>query len=226
MATRATLEKLEVLLESFLDRAVNLKEHRLQVLDGINRLDDIARTDTSTDRLTDSLGDWFAEHRNWLNASVLRPADVNRISNILAKIREEIPVDDDSSPAARKIRAEIVRWQEPARELEDKSSGGMPQKLVLKRPPEYLVPDTSEDAITRFSKSLSRTQALFADFSGNKKHILSALDDSLRSALVQRNKDALILSAYMIYFLKLHGYKVEPFVRRLKDAERGIKENG
>lgn len=229
MANQQTLQRLESLLESFLDRAVVLKEDRLHVLDGINRLDDIARTDIgSSDRLTDRLGDWFADHRNWLNSNVLRPADVNRISGILTNIRKEMPTDEEASPAARKIRAEIVRWQEPAREMEAETTSS-PRKVVLKRSPEAPTPPpptSDEDAISRFGKVLERMQALFSDFSGNKKHILSALDDSLKSARVQRNKEALLLSAFMIYFLKLHGYKVEPFVKRLKDAERGVKENG
>lgn len=227
MAKQETLTRLEQLLESFLDRAVSLKEERLRVIDGINRLDDIARSDiTSPDRLTDRLGDWFADHRNWLNSSALRPSDVSRIGTILANIRREMPADDDASPAARKIRAEIVRWQEPVREMEETKATTTP-RLVLKRPAETAPKVVEqEDAITRFGKLLDRMSALFADFSGNKKHILSALDDSLRAALLQRNKDALLLSAYMIYFLRLHGYKVEPFVKRLKDAERGIKESG
>ncbi len=227
MAKQETLTRLEQLLESFLDRAVSLKEERLRVIDGINRLDDIARSDiTSPDRLTDRLGDWFADHRNWLNSSALRPSDVSRIGTILANIRREMPADDDASPAARKIRAEIVRWQEPVREMEETKATTTP-RLVLRRPAETAPKVVEqEDAITRFGKLLDRMSALFADFSGNKKHILSALDDSLRAALLQRNKDALLLSAYMIYFLRLHGYKVEPFVKRLKDAERGIKESG
>ena len=50
-----TLKALEVVLESFLSRAVALKEERLQVLEGINRLDDIARGVHLGDDATDEI---------------------------------------------------------------------------------------------------------------------------------------------------------------------------
>jgi hypothetical protein len=57
-----------------------------------------------------------------------------------------------------------------------------------------------------------------------RKHIMSALDDLLKSAYLQQNEQALLLSAFVIYYLRQKGYKVEPFVKRLKAAESLIRQ--
>ena len=60
---------------------------------------------------------------------------------------------------------------------------------------------------------------LHADLSVGKGHLLSVLDDALKKATLQDNEEALLLSAFMIYCLKQNGYKVEPYVKRLREAE-------
>ena len=57
-----TLKSLEVVLESFLHRVVELKGERLTVLEGISRLDDIARQESTEKDFSTEVGDWFAEH--------------------------------------------------------------------------------------------------------------------------------------------------------------------
>ncbi|MDF1544664.1 MAG: hypothetical protein P1R58_06130 [bacterium] len=215
MKTDFSLRSLEGLLEAFLERMVHLKHRRLGVLGGINRLDDIARQN-DPDEIADEVGDWFAEHNQWLTESVLKPADIDRIGKILGEINGHISAEASSSPAARKVVQEIGRWQE--------KSGARSSKLVLKRGAETTEDSEEMDTISLFGSSFERCAALFADFSGGKKHLLSVLDDSLKSAVVQKNKQALLLSAYLIYYLKLNGYIVDPFVKRLKAAERLHKE--
>ncbi|MEW6050639.1 MAG: hypothetical protein AB1644_06210 [Candidatus Zixiibacteriota bacterium] len=214
-----TLKSLEIVLESFLERAVNLKEERLRVLDGINRLDDIALGFLGGKDLTDDIGGWFAEHTQWLNESGLRPADRNRIGEILGSIKSELHSDPEVSPAQSKIRGEIERWNETV------SKGT--QKLVLKRgpeaPPVAPIHPPDADSITLFANTLTRLAGIFSDHAMLRQHIMSILDDMLRSAKLQQNKDALLLSAFMIYYLKQNNYKVEPYVKRLKEAEAGIR---
>ena len=53
---------------------------------------------------------------------------------------------------------------------------------------------------------------------------MSVLDEALKSAELQKNKEALILSAFIIYYLKTGGYMVDPYVMRLKQAERKLEE--
>lgn len=211
-----TLTSLESLLESFLDKAVALKEDRLRVLDGINRLDDIARGFSTGADFTDEMGGWLAQHSEWLKSPGLRPADQNRIREILVSIKHELQQGTEVTPARVKISHEIDRIS---------GTSGLPrqdqrsdQKLVLKRGAEQ-IKAAEEDTITLYANILTRLQAMFHDMSANKAHILTLLDDALKSARYQQNKDALLLSASIIYYLKLNRYKVDPYVKRLKEAE-------
>ena len=217
MSRTETLKRLEQTLESFLDRAVFVKADRIRVLGGINRLDDIARKAVTGDDPTDLMGGWFAEHNRLLNSEALTTAEHNRISDILGEIRREIRVNDQSSPAVNKIASEIDKW----RQL--KPTG---VKLVLKRGPEVAETAVEEPTIAKFHSELDKIVAMFADSSVGKKHLISVLDDTLKKATLQKSRDALILSGLLIYYLKLSGYKVDPFVKRLKDAELIQKQDG
>lgn len=221
MSRTETLRELENLLETFLGRVVQLKERRLEVLGGINRIDDIARGFKAGQDLTDTAGQWFAEHRRWLAEGALRATDRVRIGEILDHIREELRVTGPDSPAVAKISQEIERWQT--------SGGRQGRRIVLERKPERPTPkprETEPDSIARFDTDLEHLLLRFRDFAGPKEHLLSVLDDTLRSAEIQANKEALILSALIIYYLKQENYKVEPYVRRLKQAEKTVRERG
>ncbi len=232
MSQKEVLKSLEGVLESFLDRVVAHKQPRLQVLEGINRLDDIARMSGDSFEITDRIGQWFAGNNRLLSESRLRSADINRISTILDEIKGRLDLGDDAPPAVHKISSEIERWNRTTHPAPPEAPAA-PHKhrpaIVLRRgpesaPPKPPLPGIDEvDSIERFRRALKRSSDLFEDFAGNKKHVLSALDDALTSATVQKNKDALILSAFVIYYLKQVGYKVEPFVQRLKKAEELIK---
>lgn len=211
MSELETLRKLEAKLESFLEQAVFVKQDRVVALDGINRLDDIARKVLGGDDPTDEIGRWFAENNRLLAENRFTPAEHSRISGILGEIRRELRVNENSSPAVYKIAGEIERWRS--------GSKTAPVKLVLKKPAETVDESGAEPTIAKFTSELEKLTAKFSDLSAGKKHLLSVLDDSLKSATLQRNPDALILSGLLIYYLKLRGYKVEPFVKRLKEAE-------
>ena len=213
MSRQESLKSLESLLEGFLERVVEAKEERLSVLEGINRLDDIARQSSRGADVTDEVGDWFARHNRWLTDASLKTADIERINNILGQFKKELRPGTESSPAEDKIHREIDRWGEV--------STKQTQTLVLKRGPEVKAPPKAggEDTIALFDNKLSRLTAVFKDYAGGKQHILSVADDLLKAAKVQGNKEALILSAFIIYYLKQNGYKVEPYVKKLKEAE-------
>ena len=198
MSTAAALTSLEKLLESFLERAVAAKQERLSVLGGLSDLDDLARSASDGSDITENLSDWFAEHNRMLDQERLRPADLSRIGDILGSLREELDPTGPAPPAVAKVRAEIVRWQEIGR-----AAGA---KLVLKRGPEPQR-ESQEDSIGLIDRELREVVRLFEDLVGNKKHVLSVLDDCLSRAREQKNRHALLLSAFIIYSLKQRRYK-------------------
>ncbi len=220
MTQTASLQSLESLLETFLDRVVFLKEKKLHVLDGINRLDDIGLSAIQGEDVTENIGNWFAVHNKWLTDRTLKDVELNRITGMLSKIKREIKIDENSSMAEQKIASEIDRWN-------NKKEHTAPI-LTLKRKPETTIPktasDTTLDSISLFVRRLSKMTALFMDYSNSKNHILSVLEDLLQKSSTETNKDALILSAFIIYYLKQNGYKVEPYVKKLKEAETLYKK--
>lgn len=216
MSKYYALKSLEGLLEAFLDKVVLLKAERLQVLEGVNRLDDIARMSGGGGDVTDEIGEWFASHNQWLNEDVLKTGDAGRIGKILTEIKNGLTVSPGDSAASRKIESEINRWSEMA--------GAGESRLTLRHEPEQKI-DAEIDSMVMFDNALEGAHDLYRDLQGGKQHVLSVLDDALRRAVLQKNKQALILSAFMIYYLKHNGYLVEPFVKRLKEAERIQKED-
>jgi hypothetical protein len=216
LSRQQTLKSLQAVLEDFLDRAVAAKRQRLTVPEGIDRLDDIAGRLSQGADVTDEVGDWFARHNWWLTDTSLENGEIERINSILGRFKGKLRSGPDSSPAEDKIHAEIDRWREAGEKLT--------QKLVLKRGPEIAMPELAGDAdtIAMFDKKLTRLTAVFKDYCQGKKHILSVADDLLKAAHLQGNKEALILSAFIIYYLKQNGYKVEPYVKKLREAETAL----
>ncbi|MDH3890662.1 MAG: hypothetical protein OEV49_06225 [candidate division Zixibacteria bacterium] len=207
-----SLRTLEKTLESFLDRALAQKEKRLSVLDGINRLDEIARDDSGAST-AEAVGNWFARHNQQLKQGDLKSADIDRIGGILKHIKSRL--SDSSTPETAKLTSEIDRWDQVAKKPSS--------SITLKRPPESQT--TDDDSISLFGKTMARTSGLFLGKAKGRKHLLSILDESLNTAALQKNREALLLSGFIIYYLKIGGYKVEPFVKRLKEAEQIQKES-
>ncbi len=237
MSRTDTLKSLEIVVESFLDRAVRFKENRLKIIGGINRLDDIARLcgepDSAADSdLTDRVGAWFAEHSSWIEDQALRPGDRDRIGQILSGISQDLVASEDDSPADRKIAAEVDRWQNRLSDqptVPKQATAAAGRKIVLRKGPESLdeagVHPSGEDSIGLFTASLKTITGIFTDLAASRQHLMSILDDTLKSAALQENREALLLSALIVYYLKQNGYIVEPFVRRLKEAERLLQGN-
>ena len=217
-----TLKSLEVVLESFLHRVVELKGERLTVLEGINRLDDIARQESTETDFSTEVGDWFAEHNEWLTEKTISPADASRISEILGEIKDGLKTSPEKSQETEKVSSEIERWQDTLKSEPGKLDSRL-QKLVLRRGGETLA-EVEKDSILKFTEHFESMFERWKDVSGGKAHILSALDDCLKSAYLQLNEEALILSGFIIYYLRLKNYLVEPYVKRLKAAESLIKK--
>ena len=211
MSRVETLKRLETMIEDFLDQATALKEERLTVLGGMNRLDDLARASTDGVDVSDHVAEWFADRRVWPDGGLLRESDRTRISDMLDRIGQEITKTTGDSPAGRKVNDIITQWLK---------SGPVPgDALTLRRGPEEVVRQ-EVDSIKKFRLMLARLTEKFDDHASGKDHLLSALDRSLKQAVENHDREALLLSAYIIYYLRLGKYMVEPYVKRLKEAEK------
>lgn len=220
MSSLRTLKSLDVLIESFLTRAVAQKDTRLAVLDGLNRLDDLTLACREGDDVGDQVADWIAKRRDWAQSGRLRPGDISRVDSMLGDISERMHSRDQLSPAQEKVTEVIDQWR--------RQGGQAEAKVTLRRGPETVSDETPAaapvDSIRLFEEMLKNSTDLLGELAQRRGHLLSVLDDSLRKALVQKNKQALLLSAFIIYYLRLGGYKVSPYVERLKQAEKVLKE--
>lgn len=221
MSSLRTLKSLEVLIESFLTRAVAQKDARMAVLDSLNRLDDLARACRDGDDVGDEVAEWIAHRQDWTQRGRLRAGDISRMESMLGDISQRIRNQERLSPAHEKVAEVIDEWRRHG----SQAAG----KVTLKRGPETVSEDAAAsepptDSIGLFENILEQSAGLLAELAQGRGHLLSVLDDSLRKALVQKNKQALLLSAYIIYYLRLGGYKVSPYVERLKQAEKVFKE--
>lgn len=221
MSEYRTLKSLEIVLESFLTRAVEMKSERIEILSGMNRLDDLARSAASGRDVCNEVGEWVAERRQWLDNQRLRPGDLNRIDGMLDEISRRLPGPQSSSPAHLKVSDVINKWRVQA--------AAPARNLVLKRRPEVRLNQPTSasgrpDSLVAFEQALARISSLFHESSAGKAHLLSVLDELLTKAAVQKNREALILAGWLIYYLKQGSYKVSPFVRRLKEAEKLLAE--
>lgn len=201
------------------------KSERLNVLESVNRLEDIAERTQIPGQVNSEIGDWLAEHTQWLDESVISQPDADRVKTILGKIADEMEINGHETKETQKIKTEITRWNQGIKTEPEKPQTAPGQKIVLRRGPETIEEKYKEsDTIAAFSTLFKSLFDRWEEASSGRKHILSALDDLLKSAYLQQNEPALLLSAFVIYYLRQKGYLVEPYVKRLKAAEALIKE--
>ena len=199
-----TLRKLESTIENFLTKVVETEQGRMSVLKSVDALDEIARDSLKGRVINNRLGDWFAQNRNMVEKKHFDLSSLESISNLLSDIRSGL---DPADPISRKLSDQIDRWRD---------DGIVPKrKLVLKmkRKP------SEDDFLTKYIDFLKRETGHLDSGEFTGQHLLSILDDVLKSAAAKEDTMYLHLAGSMIYFLKMNGYKVTPFAKRLKEIE-------
>jgi len=199
-----TLRKLESTLENFLTKVVETEQGRMSMLKSVDSLDDIARDSLKGRIINNRLGDWFAQNRNMVETKRFNMSSLESIGNLLSDIRSGL---DPADPISRKLSDQIDRWRD---------DGVVPKrKLILKmkrKPMEDNFLAKYIDFLTRETKHLDS-----GEFEG--QHLLSILDDVLKSAAAKEDTMYLHLAGSLIYYLKMNGYKVSPFAKRLREIE-------
>jgi hypothetical protein len=199
------LKKLAANLESFLERAAEAEKGPFDVLTRIDSLDDIARDSLRGKYITNRLGNWFARNKDLPQSRLASDTDLTSIANILGEIKGGL---DTTDPESRKLSEEIDHWRE---------KGVVPKrKLILKLKPE----SDEQNMVKEFTDLLSSEYKYVGSGEFEGRHLLSVLDDVLKSADAKENPMFLHLAGSIIYYLKAKGYKIGPFARRLKEIER------
>ena len=205
MSRHQVLKKLESTLESFLEQAVRPEKEAIQKNRTLETLDGIAGESLRGRYINNQLANWFSRNSQLLESKSLNESDITRVANLLGSIKSGL---DDSDPESKKLFDKINDWR---------SRGVIPKrKLILKLKPKA----GEKNLLKEFMNLLEEESRYINSGEFDNMHILSALDDILKSAEFKEDDMFVHLAGSMIYYLKANGYKVDPFVKRLKDIEQ------
>ena len=200
MATMETLNRLESHLTRLIDGMLERKADQVNFLLGLNQLDDILRLHEQGKPVADKTARFLADYQGWQDKEALTPAQRKRLSEFLGDLFQRL--HEGSDPDGRKLAEEVKEWL--------RAMGDGAFRLVLKRPKEQMpLAECFRDLMARESRELD---ALIAQHD----HLLTVLDDLLKSAETKTDTIYRHLAASVIYFLQMEGYKVEPYVKRLR----------
>lgn len=204
MSKLDSLIKLESLLENFLDRAADTELERVESGKSLELLGDIARDSLRGRFVSNRLGHWFARNKKHLEGNRFDGKALTTIGTYLQDIRTGLDVTD---PETAKLTEEIDRWK--------KSGAKARKRIVLRKGPEEL-----ENSVTeKFLKGFALQVEVFEYYKDKKMHLLTMLEDTLKAAEAKTDPVYLHMAGSLIYFLKINGYKVDPYVKKLKTLE-------
>jgi len=204
-----TLKRLESNLKHLLTSVAQLETNQIETLNSINVLDDIARDSLKGRYVNNRLGNWMAKNRVLVDDGRLKKTAISAVGNLLSDIKNGL---DKTDPESKKLFDEIDSWF---------TKGVVPgRKVVLSRPPEISKSDLTEHYFDLFKQETEQ----LAYYKEHGDHILSMLDDILKNAEVKNDPIYLHMAGSIIYYLKNRGYKIDPYVRRLRFLEKGEKK--
>jgi hypothetical protein len=201
-----TLKKLESSIENFLASAVDeLEQGKTSPDEQLNILKKIAGDSLKGRFVNNRLDKWLSGNRIVLESNRFTKDERTIIGNLLSDIKSGL---DESDNSTSRLFDEIGQWREMGAEPKRK------MVLKMKRRPE------ESNLLNELSGMLEKESGFIGSGLYENAHILSALDDVLKSAELKENKYYIHLAASMIYFLKMKGYKITPFVKRLRVLEK------
>lgn len=192
--------RLESALEGLVDGVLAEKKNQIDFMIGINLLDDLLSDLNRGKEISGKLAVFISCNRHWIESDSLSGDQKERLSSILMPLCHGLQTHDD--PDNVKLRKELGEW---LRFLGHKSF-----KLILKSSKEQA------SLSSRFSSLLKRESEELDSLISRHDHLMTCLDDLLESAECKEDKLYQHLSASLIYFLKQEGYKVDPYIKRLR----------
>jgi len=200
MTDLQTIEKLENRLTRLVDGMLMRKSDQADFLIGLNRLDDILIDHHQGRPITDRVRRFLEDYRSWREEKRLSAGQKKKIGPFLMDLRQGLIGKGDAD--SEKLAEEIKNW------LRDINGGTF--RITLKRPSEQ--PSLAE----KFRMLLKRENAELDMLLAGHDHLLTALDDVLKSAEAKTDPTYRHLAASIIYYLQTEGYKVDPYIQRLR----------
>jgi len=200
MSDLATIERLESRLVQLVDGMMAQKSDRMGFLIGLNRLDDILIDQGQGKPVNDRVMLFLKEYHFWREENALNKGQKKRLGSFLVDLHQNLLGSGDAD--SQKLSEEVKEWL--------RGLGDGTFRLTLKRPKEQV------SVADRFRAMINRENDELDMLMSRSDHLLTCLDDVLKSAEAKTDLMYRHLAASIIYFLKIEGYKVEPYVRRLR----------
>jgi hypothetical protein len=207
MTRSELLDRMEGSLTRLVEGMLAEKSESLDFLAGLDRLDDIAIDLRRGVEISERLTRFFADNTGWVDDKSLTSAQKSQAGTLLKEIGEALSSRPDEE--AIKLGREAEEWS--------RTLGIKPLRLTLKAPQEQAsLSDRFHALLRRESEELNMLLA-------EREHLMTCLDDILSSAESKQDRMHHHLAASLIYFLKQEGYKVEPYVRRLRRIQDAME---
>ncbi len=200
MADIKNIERLKSRLEQLIESTLAQKQKQITFLGALNRIDDLVINFERGESITAEVTAFLNMYRDTLKKETLSEAQQKRLGDFLSELMQRVRQHEDGD--SQKLADELRKW------LRDLGGGGF--RITIKRPAEQVT-------LAQQFQSLMRREAVeFDALLAQREHLLSCLDDALKSAETKTDTMYRHLAASMIFFLQMEGYKVEPYLERLR----------
>jgi hypothetical protein len=200
MTNSTSIDRLESHLIQLIDGMLARKSATIDFLVGLNRLDDILIEHREGQPISDPVTRFLQDYDGWRRGEGLDAAQRKRLGGFLVDLFQALMDRGDAD--SMKLADEVKGW------MHDLGDGVF--RLTLKRPKEQA------SLTDRFRMMMNRERDEMEMLLTEYDHLLTGLDDVLKSAEAKTDPMYRHLAASIIYFLKMEGYKVDPYVRRLR----------
>lgn len=200
MADIKSIERLESRLKELIEGTLEQKKEQVAFLRALNRIDDLVINFDRGQTITSDVTAFVNKYRESLKKESLSDSQRKRLGDFLSELMQRVRQREDGD--SQKLADELRRW------LGDLGGGGF--RITLKRPAEQA------SLADQFQSLLRRETIEFEALFAQREHMLSCLDDALKSAETKTDKMYRHMAASMIFFLQMEGYKVEPYLERLR----------
>ncbi|MFH1699128.1 MAG: hypothetical protein ABIE07_00960 [Candidatus Zixiibacteriota bacterium] len=203
MSDIQTIDKLERQISQLLDDMLAEKSAQIDFLIGLNQLDDIYKECRQGILTEEKLASFLCEKKSWLETIQSLPTQKSRAAKLLSKLYSELAHKEETS--YQKLAEELKIWI--------KSLGQGSFKLTLKKGEERV------SLNDRYQLMLRRETLEMDNLIEKHGHILTCLNDIIKSAESKTDTIYQHMAASVIYFLQMEGYKVDPYVKKLKELK-------